>query len=452
MAEAKVKPRFENMPVELFGLIFEYLPFKERVRACRISRTFVSAIRRNKLLWWHLDLRDAAKKVRTSFINRAVNIGRDSITKVSLKHVAELEMVLPILFCYGSVKTLLIESCGRQRSVVADVLTGTKKLKALHIDASGMKLGQYDIRRIMQTKRGFGLETLQCWLPGETTFTLRGIRNEVMTELIVSTKGSNSFHNFFEDITQAMPNLRRLTARMVDEILHARVRPVNLAGLAKLEHLELRIGMHSMMAFAFPSSLISLHLDTQARCEDAPIYHLPKLNNLWLKLRPMSKGKFAIPMFLGLGVDRPEDTKQLEVLGIANARLGPEGFRRLFTHDRLSSLQHLTLWRDRSEGHEIDAALLELSQNAWLPDLVAIDLSHTGVGADGLKCLTELPHLERIMVNNCPNIDKYAVHEARQGPGKKSVQAQDDETFAHRLTHAQKQTRCDTAPRKNAGK
>ncbi|KAK1023798.1 hypothetical protein LTR48_000346 [Friedmanniomyces endolithicus] len=243
----------------------------------------------------------------------------------------------------------------------------------------------------------------------------RGLQCETITTLNVWTSGYRAFEAFFEHIGQAMPNLHSLTAHNRDKMLYqGDINATKLASLTKLEHLDLRIGVRYMGFLAFPPSLATLQLATPAQFCAAtdPTWHLPKLTKLCMDMPNATDSSQVLAMFLSSSVVALEEMSQLDTFELRGAALQYHCFATLFTHYRLQGLCHLSLRGNRTEWNLWDIRFCQLV--VWLPQLQTIDLSCTAVGPENIQHLLNLPHLERIVTNDCRRIEEDTVTWARK--------------------------------------
>ncbi|KAK1049781.1 hypothetical protein LTR74_017227 [Friedmanniomyces endolithicus] len=259
------------------------------------------------------------------------------------------------------------------------------------------------------------LVTLGCPIPNSQLFTLRGLQCETITTLNVWTSGYRAFEAFFEHIGQAMPNLHSLTAHNRDKMLYqGDISATKLASLTKLEHLDLRIGVRYMGFLAFPPSLATLQLATPAQFCAAtdPTWHLPKLTKLCMDMPNATDSSQVLTMFLTSSVIALEEMSQLDTFELRGAALQYHCFATLFTHYRLQGLRHFSLRGNRTEWNLWDIRFCQLV--VWLPQLQTIALSCTAVGPENIQHLLNLPHLERIVINDCRRIEEDTVTWARK--------------------------------------
>jgi F-box/TPR repeat protein Pof3 len=94
------------LPRELAESILLYLTFPQRINACRVSKGWAQFIRSVPTLWSHLDLSGAKKKVRPAFVSRAINVGREKITRATLSQMYDSDKALRAIFKYCPIEEL----------------------------------------------------------------------------------------------------------------------------------------------------------------------------------------------------------------------------------------------------------------------------------------------------------------------------------------------------------
>ncbi|KAK3067858.1 hypothetical protein LTR53_015003 [Teratosphaeriaceae sp. CCFEE 6253] len=410
LAPARSLDPLTVLPRELAELVLQHLSFQQRINACRVSKQWAEFIRSVSNLWQHLDLTHARRKVRTSFISRAINTGRRKLTKATLNNLCDLEKTLAALVRHCPLDDLTLLGTGLQSRSLADLLRNAAGLKVLRF-GDGTEIGEQTWRQLLE-ELSSSLESLECLLPRSRGLQVPGVSCERMTTLSISVGVFSDAARFFAEVATFMPNLRSLTARECaqERGFHSFV-ATDLSALNKLQCLDLHIQLYGIDIIKLPASLQVLRLGAR-RSTFAPdpllkTFHLPLLTELSLDVPNSAE---LLPLVLGTAamaeqVPAPH-LSQLETLKISTS-LEPSDLQSILNQARLRHLKHFTL---RCWPGVLDQMMVNLKS---LLELETVDISGTSVTGVEIKLLVGLPNLKQIVLGECPSVSSDAILWAR---------------------------------------
>ncbi|KAK3718809.1 hypothetical protein LTR37_004725 [Vermiconidia calcicola] len=287
------------LPRELAEVILEYLSFRQRMNASLVSKQWAHFVRSAPNLWRHLDLSGARKKVRTSFISRAINIGRLKLTKATLSYLYDFDKTLAALIKHCPLQELVLLECGLQGFNLTNTLTPAKHLRSLKL-GEGVQLVAGECRPLIDAVAD-RIEFFHCTLkPGTGAPLLAGVTFPSLKVFSMTLDGSTFPMGLLQKLSECMPLIESLTFTQVYGSASRHVRAIDLTSCLRLTYLDLSLPLSFPDILTLPSSLKVLKLAPTSSAEPAAVWNvvasptatvtLPHLEELSLVARGTSLG------------------------------------------------------------------------------------------------------------------------------------------------------------------
>ncbi|KAF2859756.1 hypothetical protein K470DRAFT_258608 [Piedraia hortae CBS 480.64] len=405
LVHAKKIDPLSVLPVELVASIFARLSFKQVVKVRFVSKQWANFIHGTPMLWRHLDLSEAKRKVRSSFISRAINSARGTMIEATLGNLYDPEKALQALTRLPSLRsiTLLGMFSDRLTATVAQSLNQATALRSFRI-ASSIEVGCSDLGKMVSLLSK--LEVLECtlglgfrsagpgfaaWFPNlrALSLTLLDCPNEA---LFLETVGSLPALEHLSVIHQNCTFQSRLLARDVD-----------LSGLANLKTLELKNLTGCGKRLKLPTTIKKLTMTNAfPNFTDSNELHLPHLEEL--DLDSPVPANASLPLFLDLPNNQISSTP-LSSLVLRTFRVDED---RVFSHHRLRSLCHLSYESiPRADDDSVGVILSRLT------NLRIVDFSRSAITGVSVRALVRSGHVRHIILRECTHVRRDAVDWAR---------------------------------------
>ena len=415
------------LPRELAEQILEYLSFRQRMNACLVSKPWTQFIRSIPNLWRHLDLSGAKRKVRTTFISRAINTGRTKIQAATLSNLYDFDKTLVALVKHCPLEELTLMECGLQSANLTKDLLSNQSLKSLRM-LRGAEFTAGELYYLM-TALAARLEIFECSVRGYIPPKACTIQCEKLTSLTLDLC-ENFSTDLLVDLAKRMPALQSLSVHQAPGgggLLRGLT--VDLRGCAQLRHVDLGLPIMYTHMLRLPPSLTVLRVHS-SRGVGLPTSMLPRLEELHVGVREAKLPNIGALLSLNANSDHtypdplppypssapvaPETTgaaSKLRRLTVTNPCHGctPSQVEQLLAHERLNELEELSFSGLLGIFDETAAIIA----SAGLKKLRGLDLSSTSVTGVGVKKLVSTYSLERLVLNECRTISTDAVEWAR---------------------------------------
>ena len=404
-----------QLPRELAEMILEFVSFKQRMNACLVSKEWAGFIRSAPALWAHLDLSGTTRKVRTSFISRAINVGRKQLIRASLSMLYDFDKTLDALIQHCPLQDLELIETGVHTTALADKLKKATHLRTLRI-RPGTRLRPAALKAVMEHTFDrletfeFALQDHGIWHFTSASQTLQRLH---ITGLHTRLHSPN--------LQTLLPNLRHLLLyepTREPQPLH----PLDLSNLP-LESLDLSTPFITAISLTLPPSLTSLKLrgarDANGsfwlppppgrQPHDPPLQHfqLPLLEVLDVDILNTELADLAL--FLGLpNAALSSPLRALAIRGLHSLNVSRDALQTLLAHPRLHSLEQLTLNLPLVLTDDHLVGSLER-----LEGLRELDLSETDVTGVTVRGVVEMGRVRRLRLRGCRGVGGDAVVWAR---------------------------------------
>lgn len=290
------------LPRELAETILEYLSFKQRMNACFVSKSWTQFIRSCPDLWRHLDLTHARGKVKSAFISRAINVGRQRLRQVTLANLWDFDKALAALIKHCPIECMTLLGTSLQGKSVNTIIKDAKQLNKLTLGPD-MLLSLKEIGSIM-TALSDRLEEFDCRRIAPRYDQARACEYPMFPKLRllsvnVRDASSITFRRFTTIATQRAAALDFLSMQLSHG--HIATTSTMLFPCAHMHLTTLDITVPGMRAsqMQLPPSLIRLRVRSAHRLSndfwmqpspsglEPTIFHLPKLEELHLEVWAM---------------------------------------------------------------------------------------------------------------------------------------------------------------------
>lgn len=148
------------LPRELAEQVLQYLSFRQLIKSCLVSKGWTDFIRSCPDLWSHLDLGGARRKVKNSFISRAINTARSKLRNATLDNLFDFDKALTAVVRNCPLEELKLLRTGRQGQNLALILQHAKMLKSLDIQEA-TDVGDNTLAEILLSGAA-RLEVIRC--------------------------------------------------------------------------------------------------------------------------------------------------------------------------------------------------------------------------------------------------------------------------------------------------
>ena len=378
--------------------------------------------------------------MRSVFVSRAINKGRNTLT------IATLHM----LFDFDKTLSALVNCCQlEQLTILDDILLGqqltktlnpAKRLKKLHLNGSA-RFRPSELRHLFKTLSD-RLESFSCCVKDGRIGSFNAVKSEKLRDLSITYDGVEDISNILVGISDRMPALESLAVRHSGSPVRM-LGPAVFVDLEKCSHLrnlDLAVPEIAAPKLKLPKTLIRLALTTTDRFWDnrngvPPPFDLPQLEELtvmipfsmrtdvssrtWLdpfleQVRVAEHVNLALSVtnrFRSLkDMQTTEPPSKLRKLSLEGKCLDPldSHDRAFLKHNRLSHLEELHL--PRIQGY--DDNFMELIVET-LPHLWFLNASETAIDGVDVKVAVQSGHIRELWLNDCRRLGRDAVDWAR---------------------------------------
>lgn len=411
------------LPRELAEQILGYLNFRQVMNTCRVSKQWANFIRRSPNLWHHMDLTLAKRKVRNTFVSRAINIGRSKLTSATLNNLFDFDKALAALARHCPLEELTLRNTGLLTNEIVDTLKPVKTLKAIRIQ-KGTTMGARSLSDIFHNA-ATTIEVLHCdniaTHPGANNFLFPQCEFPSLQSLDLSWTAAwtRTVELLHKSSLDRMPNLQSLKLHQLGKAYSNGLPPstlVDLTGLRHLSKLDLLLDATHAGNLLLPPSLQSFAIGTwrprHAKFFDdvatiPPVqWHLPLLEELRMCIHEIPFDSFDLAL---RARDPLSDQKPafLHTLSMTASTAQDSLTKETLSHPRLAELKHLSL----EACHGVDDRHLSLIASA-LPHLRSLNVSATEVTGAGIKEIIN-NGLTKLVANDCRFVGIDAIHWAR---------------------------------------
>lgn len=308
------------LPRELAEQILEYLSFKQRMNACLVSKSWTQFIRSCPDLWQHLDLSKARGKVRSAFVSRAINTGRQKLTRATFGNLYDFEKALAAIVNCCPLRDLTLDATTAN---LHEILYAAKYLKQLIFDVETLLVSGEIMRNVLRALAG-QLEHFKC-LTGSNPAPMASVAMPRLHTLSMTFK-SHLPHSLmaFKQFAKSFPALESLTIHNEtgsETPITTHEDTIDLKELP-LRYLDLKLGMTTAASLALPTTIQTLKLACASVAgarnfwfEESPAgmvplkFILPCLEVLRLQIPQMviHNVQHALEVGLAAGIDRAQD-------------------------------------------------------------------------------------------------------------------------------------------------
>lgn len=415
------------LPPELAETVLEYLSFRQRINACLVSKSWAHFIRSTPILWKHLDLSGAKRKVPNAFISRAINCGRKSLVAATLDNLFDLDKALPALLRVCPLEQLTVRRTVLLGDTFTQCLSQSTRLTVLRLSPEtniALNTHKHVLRDAPVSVELMDLQRIPRF--NRDSLFFGKVRNALKT-LKLGLYGSHFWDEVMRDIQAHAPNLQSLTVDIPSGSVTPRLttsrNAITLETFSSLRHLDLQGELDHASDLHLPSSLTSLKLKLnsvrgrdlfQTNSNLHVNLTLPYLEELFLDLRQTSAGDAV--QFLNCyamentelelaGCDVPS---KLRVLAITSAEQTSDCLPTLLSHPRLQDLRCLTLCNTSCKVEAFVPLVVETLQK-----LEFLDVSGSDITGIGVKQLVQAPLIRHLVLNDCRFLGRDAVEWAR---------------------------------------
>jgi F-box/TPR repeat protein Pof3 len=407
------------LPRELAEQILGYLSFRQLMNTCLVSKEWANFIRRTPNLWRHLDLTHAKRKVKNTFVSRAINTGRLKLKTATLNNLFDFDKALAALTRICPLEELNLRNTGMLSNEIVNTLKSVKNLRVLRVYKGTTMFSPALVSILLNASAT--LETLVCedlsvhQRAHEFLLPRCDFPNLQKLDLAWSfSRGSNLLAQSFVN----MPNLRYLKMHELSSGDNFLLR-IDLSGLASLSTLDLLANIGYANRIILPSSIKSLAIGTW-KPRHANFFHEPSghpgLESLQWSLPLLEELRICaaeVPFDgfeLALRTRDLSDTQKpvcLHTLSMTASDVRGKLTKETLSHPRLSELKHLSL----ECCHGVDDTHLSLVA-ATLPKLQFLNVNGTEVTGAGIKEVVN-NGLKKLVANDCRFVGLDAIQWAR---------------------------------------
>lgn len=407
------------LPRELAEQILAYLTFRQLINTSLVSKQWSQFIRRTPNLWRHLDLTHARRKVRNTFVSRAINIGRLKLKSATLNNLFDFDKALSALARTCPLEELNLRNTGLLTREVFNILEPLKTLKIFRL-YKGTTMNTYALANILQNtgttlevfvcedisqnkQQGHHFEFPQCDFPNLRTIDLAWSDD---------WRHSLAFIRLFPK----MPNLRSLKLHKIDNTSSRIHSLIDLGGLTHLSTVDILMDIDKASHIILPPTIKSLAIGTwkprHAKFFDdhsglEPLqWSLPLLEELRICVAEIPFDNFELALQTK-GLLDGQKPSCLHTLSMTASEARGKLTKDNLSHPRLAELKHLSL----ESCHGVNDSHLSLVAS-HLPKLHSLNVSGTGATGAGIKEIVN-NGLKRLVVNDCRFLGHDAVQWAR---------------------------------------
>lgn len=421
------------LPRELAEMMLEYLTFQQRMNACLVSNQWALFIRSAPSLWQHLDLSAAKRKVRSSFVSRAINIGREKLTTATLSMLQDFDKALAALIRNCPLQELSLLETGLQSRNLVEALECAKDLKTLRL-SQVPGIGPTALAQLLKTS-SLRLEALECTLVKSERFG--GVQTlcdnlKILNVSVINSRATRALApTVFASLAKFTPNLHSLTLRNLE---HVPLSPNTAVDLSRMEHLkclDIELPLSAAYNLRLPPFLTSLRLVPMSRTanfflgnvnfgyniagQSATNFRLPHLQDLTTDIAAIHISQLRHLLTNESEDDVSSDShdqsvtpSNLQRLSVQSSMVTVDDLNALFVHPRLRGLSQLTL---QPEGSCDDSHVHVIAEK--LPEVHTINLSGTEITGVGVKDLVDRGQVRHLVLNDCRLLGRDAVDWAR---------------------------------------
>lgn len=428
-----------------------------------VSKQWNSFISSLPNLWTTLDLSQARKSVKNSFISLCLNRSQRQITTANLKMLAGPEKAITALTHHcKALHTLSISDGGLRSSDFINQISTARSLKRLKLGTSaqmGIDAVALLLRELSNLSHLEVLAVIVADTSAPWSFELPKLES---INLMASRPRSNFMKLNIASLVQRTPNLESLTLSGFHTGSVASLNSINLELCSKLKCLDFSrcdITASVLPIPGFPPSLRvlrankssshynDLQVNPQGHRIQPANYFLPRLEELSIGSPQIANivlsNAAMLPLLPAETVNTwTQDQKILAVLRKTSEELsklktlsievvaGINHLPVLLSSFRLSVLENLTL-RDSTSIDDTIAELIALN----LPELKTLDLGSTAITGYGVKKIVEsCEKLQQLRLNGCQRCSIDAVEWARS-KGLKVDFAMDTDTKGKKVRY-----------------
>jgi F-box/TPR repeat protein Pof3 len=408
------------LPRELAEQILEYLNFRQLMKTCLVSKEWAQFIRRTPNLWRHLDLTRTSRKVKNTFISRAINTGRSKLKTATLNNLFEFNKALTALVRMCPLEEVNLLNTGLMASELVNILQPVKNLRILRV-YKGTLISSRVLAEIVKNASS-ALETL-FWedvsaSPRPQDFNISETDFPHMQNLDLSLPVVWQGPSSLLQSLPRMPNLRTLRLHMISipGSLVYTYPLIDLSGLTQLSTLDLLIEVLYANRIILPPTIKSLAIGTWRRRHTQFFDDDPMLEPLQWSLPFLEELRICaaeVPfdnLELALRTRGPPDTQRptlLHTLSMTASDVNSRTARQTLSHPRLAELRHLSL----ECCHGVDDSYLSAVASS-LKKLQSLNVSGTEVTGAGIKQIVD-NGLKKLVANNCRFVGLDAIQWAR---------------------------------------
>jgi len=406
------------LPRELAEQILEYLNFRQLMKTCLVSKEWMQFIRRTPNLWHHLDLTRANRKVKNSFISRAINIGRSKLKTATLNNLFEFDKALSALVRTCPLEELHLLNTGLLESGIVDVLKPVKNLRILRI-CKGTTCASRILTEILKNASP-ALESLICEdmsvLLQPRNFEIPECEFPNMQKLDLTWSSGLPAMFFMIRSLPKMPNLKVLKIHQLSVEQRSMFPLIDLSMLTQLSTLDLLVDVEQANNIILPFAIKSLAIGTwyprhsKFFVDDirlAPLqWSLPLLEELRICAAEVPFDDLETALRT-TGLPDTQQPARLHTLSMTASDVRGRLTKDTLSHPRLAELKHLSL----ECCHGVDDSHLSIVASS-LPKLQSLNVSGTEVTGAGIKDVVR-NGLKKLVANNCRFVGLDAFQWAR---------------------------------------
>jgi F-box/TPR repeat protein Pof3 len=406
------------LPRELAEQILDYLTFRQLMNTCLVSKQWSQFIRRTPNLWRHLDLTHAKRKVKNTFVSRAINTGRLKLKTATLNNLFDFDKALSALARICPLEELNLRDTGLLSNEIVEMLKSVKTLRILRI-YKGTTMFSPALSSILQ-HTSTTLETLVC---EDLSVHQRALGFQIppcdfpnLQKLDLAWSSAWRGSHLLTQSLSNMPNLRDLKLHELSNTGTHQLFTIDLSGLASLSTLDLLLDVRKANRIMLPTTVKSLAIGTwkpqHARFWDdnsglEPLqWSLPLLEELRLCVAETPFDKFELALRT-MGLSDAQKPARLHSLSMTASDVRGTLTKETLSHPRLAELKHLSL----ECCHGVDDSHLSLVA-ATLTKLQSLNVSGTEVTGAGIKEVVN-NGLKKLVANDSRFVGLDAIQWAR---------------------------------------
>ena len=406
------------LPRELAEQILDYLNFRQLMNTSLVSKQWAQFIRRTPNLWRHLDLTLARRKVKNTFVSRAINTGRSKLKTATLNNLFEFDKALSALVRTCPLEEINLRNTGLLANEIVSTLKPVKNLRVLRV-YKGTTLSSRALAEVVKDASP-ALETLVCEDMSVHSrphdFNISGCNFPNMQQLDLTwSSGTPAILSVLQSLP-SMPNLKVLKLHQVSIKDTTACSLVDLSELTQLSTLDLVVDVAYAHRVILPTTIKSLAIGTWSRRHvhffaESPVFEpiqwsLPLLEELRLCVAELPFDDFELALRTRSGPDTQQPA-HLHTLSMTSSDIRGKLTKETLLHPRLADLKHLSL----ESCHGVDDSHLSIVAST-LQKLQSLNVSGTEVTGAGIKDVVK-NGLKKLVANDCRLIGLDAIQWAR---------------------------------------